>query len=110
MAGTANPLYMGANPIPTSFYIFDFVLYLYNNEVMILDNRGGHNRKKINENFFKLWCPKMAYVLGFIYADGSLLNTNKSSRTYYLSFSNNDYPLLEKIREILCLHRCIHHL
>lgn len=68
---------------------------------MIIENRGGHNRKKINENFFKLWCPKMAYVLGFIYADGSLLNTNKSSRTYYLSFSNNDYPLLEKIREAL---------
>jgi hypothetical protein len=57
--------------------------------------------EKINENFFKLWSPKMAYVLGFIYADGSLLNTYKSSRTFYLSLSNNDYPLLEKIRSTL---------
>lgn len=40
----------------------------------------------------------MAYVLGFMFADGSLLDTNKSSRTYYLNFCNNDYDLLNDIR------------
>lgn len=65
---------------------------------MIRDPRGGHNRKKVNEDFFKTWSPRMAYVLGFMYADGSLLNTNESSRTFYALFSNNDLPLLESIR------------
>lgn len=65
---------------------------------MIRDSRGGYNRKTVNENFFKIWSPKMAYVLGFMFADGSLLDTNKSSRTYYLHFSNNDSSLLNDIR------------
>ncbi|MFH2085260.1 MAG: LAGLIDADG family homing endonuclease [bacterium] len=69
---------------------------------MVRDPRGGHNRKKVNEVFFKTWTPNMAYVLGFMFADGSLLDTNKSSRTYYLLFSNNDFELLSKIK--LCLN------
>lgn len=43
----------------------------------------------------------MAYVLGFMFADGSLLNTNQSSRTYYLAFFNNDLGLLKQIRSCL---------
>lgn len=43
----------------------------------------------------------MAYVLGFMFADGSLLDTNDSSRTYYLQFSNNNLPLLENIRTLM---------
>lgn len=43
----------------------------------------------------------MAYVLGFMFADGSLLDTNASSRTYYLQFSNTDLRLLQKIRTAL---------
>jgi hypothetical protein len=69
--------------------------------IMIRDNRGGHNRKKVNENFFKTWTPDMAYVLGFMYADGALLNTSVSSRTYYLQYSNNDLALLSDIRKSL---------
>lgn len=68
---------------------------------MVRDAIGGYNRKKVNENFFKTWSPKMAYVLGFMFADGSLLDTNSSSRTYYLLFSNNDLDLLNKIRKTL---------
>lgn len=101
MAGTANPLFMGANPIPTSFCLIDFVFYSYHNLIMRREPRGGHNRKKINENFFKIWTPEMAYVLGFMYADGALLNTNNSSRTYYLQFSNNCLDLLSDIRKAL---------
>lgn len=43
----------------------------------------------------------MSYVLGFMFADGALLDTNKSSRTYYLLFSNNDFDLLNNIRKIM---------
>jgi intein-encoded DNA endonuclease-like protein len=68
---------------------------------MVRDPRGGHNRKRVNEHFFKTWSPQMAYVLGFMFADGSLLDTNTSSRTYYLQFSNNDLDLLKKIRLVI---------
>ena len=36
------------------------------------DPRGGHNRSSINQDFFKSWSPNMAYVLGLIYADGTI--------------------------------------
>ncbi|EKD79968.1 MAG: hypothetical protein ACD_40C00236G0001 [uncultured bacterium] len=68
---------------------------------MVRDPRGGHNRKAVSENFFKTWSPEMAYVLGFMFADGSLLDTNISSRTYYLFFANNDLDLLSQIRSSL---------
>lgn len=65
------------------------------------DSRGGHNRKNIDENFFKKWAPGMAYVLGFIYADGTVEDCRKSSRTCYLGLANNDYELLVNIRALM---------
>lgn len=41
----------------------------------------------------------MAYALGFMFADGSLVDSNKSSRTFYLSFYNTETALLQAIRE-----------
>ncbi len=43
----------------------------------------------------------MAYVLGFMFADGSLLDTNNSSRTVYIIFSNNELEILEEIKSAL---------
>lgn len=68
---------------------------------MRIDRRGGHNRKEFNVNFFKTWSPQMAYILGFIYADGAIEDLRKSSRTCYLVFSNNDKELLVKIRDCM---------
>lgn len=65
------------------------------------DPRGGHNRKKVNEDFFKTWSPKMAYVLGFIYADGMIEDCRHSSRTCYVSISNTDLEILEKMRSMM---------
>lgn len=65
------------------------------------DKRGGHNRKKINENFFKEWSPQMAYVLGFIYADGTVEDCRESSRTCYIGLANNDLKLLQQMREVM---------
>jgi len=50
----------------------------------------------VDESFFKIWSPKMAYVLGYMFADGAILDTNTSSRTYYLCFASNDLDLLRK--------------
>lgn len=65
------------------------------------DSRGGHNRKKINENFFKEWSPQMAYILGFIFADGAVEDCRESSRTCYLSLANNDLDLLQQIKSAM---------
>jgi len=64
---------------------------------VVRDPRGGHNRYPVNESFFQSWTSKMAYVLGFIYADGALIDARKSSRTQYLSIAINDKELLLKI-------------
>jgi hypothetical protein len=68
---------------------------------MVRDPRGGHNRYKINENFFKIWSSSMAYVLGYIYADGSLINAHRSSRTKYLAITSKDASILYKINRAL---------
>lgn len=68
-----------------------------------MDKRGGHNRNKINHNFFKEWSPTMAYVFGYAFADGTLLDS-KPSRTCYLRFHSVDYDLLEQINK--SLDRC----
>ena len=52
---------------------------------------------KVNENFFKTWSRNSAYVLGFIYADGSL-EDSPYIRGKYLRFSSTDRSLVEKIR------------
>lgn len=68
---------------------------------MYTDPGGGHNRKQVNENFFKTWNPKMAYVLGLICADGAVEDVRKSSRTCYLQISNNDKSILTQVRDCL---------
>jgi len=63
---------------------------------------------KINKNFFKSWSPEMAYVLGFIYADGTLYegrNRNPDVKTSSsgsgVSISQNDPEILEKIKLLM---------
>lgn len=50
---------------------------------------------EINENFFSVWTPKMAYVLGLIITDGCI------SKTGTVSLSINDKELLEKVKKAL---------
>lgn len=68
---------------------------------MKVDARGGHNRKIVNENFFKAWSPKMAYVLGLIFADGTIEDFRKSSRTCYVQITSKDKTYLEIIKNTL---------
>lgn len=66
---------------------------------MNIDPRGGSNQRNFDQNFFKIWTSKMAYILGFIYADGSIIDARKSSRTCYTSIKINDLDLLKDIKE-----------
>lgn len=65
------------------------------------DSRGGHNCYNCNLDFFKKWSNEMAYVLGFLYADGNIIDASVSSRTQYIKFSNNKKEIIEKIRLVL---------
>ncbi len=75
---------------------------------MYRDPRGGHNQKSFSENFFKTWSPSMAYILGFISADGAVIDARKSSRTCYTSIVINDKDLLESIKKIMQSNHPIH--
>lgn len=66
-----------------------------------LDPRGGHNRYKFEIDFFKKWSPEMAYVLGFLYADGDIEDVRKSSRTQYITFASVDKEILESVKKAL---------
>ncbi len=55
---------------------------------------------KVNEDFFKKWSYEMAYVLGFIFADGSLEDV-AYIRGQYLRFHNTDYEIINKIKHTL---------
>ena len=49
----------------------------------------------------------MTYVLGFLYADGDIIDA-VSSRTQYIKFSSKDKEILEKIRVVLGSEHPIH--
>lgn len=66
----------------------------------MVDKRGGYNRLPFNKYFFKKWSHKMAYVLGFLYADGNITDA-VSSRTQYIGFANTEKELLVKIKSTL---------
>jgi intein/homing endonuclease len=59
------------------------------------------NKYSFNANFFKKWTSKMAYILGFLYADGNIIEANNSSRTNYFQFVSKDKEILEKIKKAL---------
>lgn len=68
---------------------------------MYRDPRGGHNRKRVNESFFKDWSSNMSYVLGLIFSDGTIEDVRKSSRTCYFAISSDDRSLLAKVKKAL---------
>jgi len=54
----------------------------------------------VNQEFFNRWSHAMAYILGFIYADGSL-EDSPSIRGKYIRFTSTDKILLEQIKNAL---------
>lgn len=51
---------------------------------------------KVNQSFFQNWSEEMAYVLGFIVADGAVYTNPRGSQ--YLAFYSTDREIIEKIR------------
>jgi hypothetical protein len=56
----------------------------------------------VNDNFFKTWTPEMAYILGYIFADGNInWKPEKSYRSLTITAAKKDVEHLEKIRSKL---------
>lgn len=55
-------------------------------------------KHSVNSDFFKSWSPDMAYVLGFIAADGNICH---SGRAHTLHVACDDKDVIEKIKSVL---------
>lgn len=53
---------------------------------------------QVNSDFFKKWSPQMAYVLGFIGADGNICHSGKA---HTLHIACDDQDIIEKIKIVL---------
>ena len=54
---------------------------------------------EVNDKFFSKWSAKMAWVLGFIFADGNI--HPQAQGTYCLSISSKDTSLLQNIKKAM---------
>jgi hypothetical protein len=60
---------------------------------------------KIPNDFFKVWTPEMAYVLGYWWADGNMLRTAAGKR---VGFTSKDGEHLEQIARVIGVGRVVH--
>lgn len=67
-------------------------------KIRYLPIQGKVRKHKVNSNFFKTWSPEMAYLLGFIGADGNICH---SGRAHVLHIACDDKDIIEKIKPIL---------
>lgn len=59
------------------------------------------DKYQINQSFFDKWSTKMAYVLGFIAADGNIC---KSGNSHMVQIGCDDLDIIEKIKKTLSLN------
>jgi hypothetical protein len=52
--------------------------------------------RTLNQDFFKVWTPDMAYVLGYFAADGSMLKNARGA--FFIEFTSIDRILIEQLR------------
>lgn len=58
---------------------------------------GGIIKKSINESFFAEWSSDMAYILGYIAADGCLIKRSNRINSWILNITSKDFEHLKKI-------------
>ncbi|MFQ6071596.1 MAG: hypothetical protein ACE5KT_02705 [Methanosarcinales archaeon] len=54
----------------------------------------------VNQDFFKKWTPNMSYILGFIYADGCVMDNNTSKRLKF-GLRKKDGELVQKVLDCM---------
>lgn len=94
---------------------YDTIRIILKRHGIKLKNRSEIKRKlnekeikrvyQLNENYFKNWSSNMAYILGFIAADGCILNSTfsdgKTKNLLRINLQATDAELLEKIKDEL---------
>lgn len=65
----------------------------------LLRHKNHKHYNNTNRDFFKHWSSEMAWLLGFIHADGCI--TNNNTRLYFCC-ARKDRNILNKIRQMLC--------
>jgi hypothetical protein len=55
--------------------------------------------RKWNQDFFDKWSQEMAYVMGFMFADGAVWCGKRGN--WFLAFYSTDLEIIEKIRKVL---------
>ncbi|PIU99063.1 hypothetical protein COS59_01765 [Candidatus Wolfebacteria bacterium CG03_land_8_20_14_0_80_36_15] len=72
-------------------------------ERLALKRKTDKPRLKVNEDYFKKWSPNMAYILGFILADGCIIRGTYKGYSDALKFGvqKRDIDVLEKIKKEL---------
>lgn len=65
------------------------------------ERRVVHQKRVVNEKFFRSWSPAMAYVLGIIYTDGCLVKCGRSATYSRLTIGQKEPELLEKVLALM---------
>ncbi len=55
--------------------------------------------KEFNKLFFKKWSRDMAYILGFLFADGNIIKTKRN--THFIGWYGGDYGLLFSMAKVI---------
>jgi hypothetical protein len=82
---------------------------LANGERLRLRRKVNVPRLKVNENYFKKWSSKMAYILGFIFADGGIVKVTHNGASDKLGFGQHkrDIDILKKIKQELSAEQAL---
>jgi hypothetical protein len=62
---------------------------------------------RVNVDFFRAWTPEMAYILGFVAADGCIRQRSTTSGSLEITLSARDRDLLVAIRDVMGIRRRI---
>ncbi|PIP22389.1 MAG: hypothetical protein COX38_00885 [Candidatus Nealsonbacteria bacterium CG23_combo_of_CG06-09_8_20_14_all_39_25] len=78
-------------------------------ERLALKRKTDKPRLKVNEDYFKKWSLNMAYILGFIFADGNITEITHNGCSDKLAFGlhRKDIDILRKIKRELSAEQAL---
>jgi hypothetical protein len=80
-----------------SVFLYLFIIFSLS-RIPYYRNMG--KKHAVNEQFFDVWSNEMAYVLGYMYADGNL-EYSPSIRGKYVRFFSTDLDRVELVRKLM---------